>query len=107
MVFFRRVVVEDNDFLATAEATLNCGNTICYPLNWFLGVWHAEVEPVLTVLPDCAATDMVSAPLDTDALATDEEHGLYSAGAAGSEDAGSGNLSMGVDAERMSSAEAA
>ena len=36
-----------------------------------------------------------------------QEHGLYSAGAAGSEDAGSGNLSMGVDAERMSSAEAA
>ena len=64
---------------------------------------------MLTVLPDCAATDMVSAPLDTDALATDEvggrkkyfcwtlprelppwleqEHGLYSAGAAGSEEA--------------------
>ena len=34
MPCLRRVAVEGDDFLATAESVLNCKNTVCYPLNW-------------------------------------------------------------------------
>ncbi|CAE7446111.1 unnamed protein product, partial [Symbiodinium pilosum] len=78
---------------------LSC--VVAYLRSGQLSQGPLELQPVVAEAPEQAALDIFYAPLDTDALATDEEHGPDSATDVESADGAYGDVSMGVDAEPL------